>query len=200
LGIRDNTLILFLGDNGTGRSVTSRFQGKDYRGGKGGTTRRGHHVPLIASWPAIMKQGRVNHDLISCADFLPTICEAAGTAVPSDCDGVSFLPQLRGETGTPRDSIYMWYSPRQGKDLTVSESAFDLHHKLYRNGGFFDLKADPDEQSALTTLSADQAAAKARLQAALDKYKDARPAALDRQFQKSTKNRPEGRKNKKAAK
>ena len=58
--------------------------------------------------------------------------------------------------------------------------AFDHHHKLYRTGQFFDLKADPDERSAFTTLSPDQVAAKAKLQSVLDQYKDARPAALDR--------------------
>jgi arylsulfatase A len=81
LGIRDNTLLLFLGDNGTGKGLTSRFKGTNYEGGKGTTTARGTHVPLIASWPAVMKTGRVNRDLISSADFLPTICEAAGVKV-----------------------------------------------------------------------------------------------------------------------
>ncbi len=187
LGIRDNTLVLFLGDNGTSPKVTSRFRGADYRGGKGTATRRGHHVPFIANWPAVIKQGRVNGDLISSTDFLPTICEATGIAIPAGCDGVSFLPQLRGEKGTPRDALYIWYSPRQKLDLTVDEFAFDQHHKLTRTGQFFDLKADPDERSALATLSPDQAAAKAKLQAVLDRYKDARPAELDRQFEESTK-------------
>ena len=44
----------------------------------------GMHVPFIASWPAVMKQGRVNGDLISSTDFLPTICEAAGVPVPAE--------------------------------------------------------------------------------------------------------------------
>ena len=64
-GIRDRTLVLFLGDNGTGRGVTSRFQGEDYPGGKGTTTRRGTHVPLIASWPGHISQGKVCEDLIA---------------------------------------------------------------------------------------------------------------------------------------
>jgi len=176
LGMRDNTLVLFLGDNGTHKNVTSRFHGANYRGGKGTTTRRGQHVPFIASWPGVMKQGRVSGDLICTTDFLPTLCEAAGIPVPADCDGVSFLPQLRGEKGSPRDALYAWYSPPdQSPDLTVHEFAFDHHHKLYRTGQFFDLKTDPDERSALTTLTLGQAAARARLQAVLDQYKDARP-------------------------
>jgi len=198
LGIRENTLLLFLGDNGTHRAVTSRFRDVNFKGGKGTTTHRGHHVPLIASWPAVMKQSRVNSDLISCADFLPTLCEAAGIPIPEGCDGVSFLPQLRGEPGTPRDSIYIWYSPRQSLDLTVKEFAFDQQHKLYRSGQFFDLQTDPDEKSALTgALSRDQLTAKAKLQAVLDQYTTARPAALDLQFQNAMKDRPAAPKKKK---
>ena len=181
LGIRDNTLLMFIGDNGTGRGATSRFKGADFPGGKGSTTHGGHHVPFIASWPAVMKQGRVNRDLISCADFLPTLCAAAGAPVPAGLDGISFLPQLKGEPGTPREAIYMWYSPRQSKDLTVKELAFDHEHKLYRTGELYDLRADAQEK---TPLAGDHPA-RAKLQSVLDQYKDARPVALDRQFEQS---------------
>jgi arylsulfatase A len=186
LGIRDNTLLMFLGDNGTNRSVTSRLNGADYQGGKGTTTRRGHHVPLVASWPDAMKQGRVNRDLISSADFLPTICEAAGVKVPSNVDGVSFLPQLRGERGAPRQWLYCWYSPRQRQDLTVREFAFDHRYKLYRTGQLFDLEADPFEEQPLdaAALAGDQKAAAAKLQVVLDRFREARPAELDVQFQR----------------
>ena len=180
LGIRENTLLLFLGDNGTHSSVTSRFKGADYRGGKGRTTANGTHVPLIASWPAVMKEGRVCQDLIGTTDFLPTLCEAAGIPVPETCDGVSFLPQLKGDPGTPREVLYHWYSPRQRPDLTVTEYAFDHNHKLYRDGRFYDLRVDPAENSSLAAGSAPEA--RSKLQAVLDRYADARPAGLDRAF------------------
>ena len=107
--------ILFLGDNGTGRGVTSRFRGEDYPGGKGTTTRRGMHVPLIASWPAVIARGEVNRDLVSSVDFLPTLCEAAGVAVPSNVDGVSFLPQLRGEKRhAARVALLLVFAPATG--------------------------------------------------------------------------------------
>ena len=192
LGIRDNTLLIFLGDNGTHSTVTSRFAGGDYQGGKGTTTARGHHVPLIVSWPKVIKQGRVSRDLISSVDFLPTICQAAGIESPSKLDGVSFLPQLRAEPGTPREWVYMWYSPRQRLDLTVHECVFNQDYKLYRDGRFFRLQDDPFEQRPLetTALNAADSAARVKLQAALDQFADARPAELDQQFAESMKSGP----------
>jgi arylsulfatase A len=199
LGLRENTLLLFLGDNGTHGSITSRFRGTDYRGGKGSTSSRGTHVPLIASWPAVLRQGRVCRDLISSTDFLPTLCEAAGMPAPDNLDGVSFLPQLRGETGSPRDWLYTWYSPRQRMDLGVRECAFDHDFKLYRDGRFFDLRADPFEERAplAASLSAEQTAAKTKLQGALDRFTNARPVALDRQFEAQMQERETDRKKKK---
>lgn len=191
LGIRDNTLLIFTGDNGAHSSITSRFQGRDYQGGKGRTTNNGHHVPLIVSWPAVMKQGRVCSDLVSCADFLPTLCAAAGAPLPDSVDGVSFLPQLLGGPGTPRECIYAWYSPRQGPDMTVREYAFDRDYKLYRDGSFFDLKADPLEKAPLQQpLTGKAASARKRLQACLDRYQDARPAELDATFKAAAKDMP----------
>ncbi len=196
LGIRDNTLLIFLGDNGTHSSLTSRFRGSDYRGGKGSTTRRGTHVPLIVSWPAAIDQGSVNGDLISSVDVLPTLCEAAGVSVPEGTDGVSFLPQLRGQEGAPRRWIYFWYSPRQRPDMTVREFALDHRYKPYRDGRFFDLAADPDEQSSLGVgqLEGGAASAAAKLQQVLDRFEGARPPELDRAFAQPVEPRaePEG--------
>ena len=192
LGIRDNTLLIFLGDNGTGRGVTSRFKGADYPGGKGTTTAHGYHVPLIASWPATIKPGQVSRDLISSTDFLPTICAAAAIPVPANVDGVNFLPQLQGEKGTPREWLYSWYSPRQGANTTVREFAFNHDYKLYRSGQFFNLGEDPREKTPLTvaTLTGPAAAAARKLQAALDQFKDARPAELERKPGKTQADQP----------
>jgi arylsulfatase A len=199
LSIRDNTLLIFIGDNGTHSSVTSQFKGSSFQGGKGKTTHRGHHVPMIASWPGVIKPGRVSSDLISGADFLPTICEAAGVSIPGNVDGVSFLSQLRGEKGTARDWLYSWYSPRQGADMNVREFAFDHQFTLYRTGQLYDLMADPEETKPLNlaTLSGESATAAKKLQAALDQFKDARPTELDQQFQQSLKGDEKPKKKKK---
>jgi arylsulfatase A len=148
-------------------------------GGKGSTTAAGMHVPLIVSWPGKIASGAVLEDLVDSTDILPTICEAAGIRIPPDwvLDGQSFLPQLRGEPGRPRQWIYSWYSPR-GEPLR--EFAFDQRYKLYRGGRFFDWSADPEEQHPLEVarLTGEAAQAARKLQAVLDQYRDARPAHL----------------------
>lgn len=189
LKLRENTLILFLGDNGTARGMISQFQGKEYRGGKGTTTRQGTHVPLIASWPARISKAAVNQDLIGAVDIFPTLCEAAGIAAPKGCDGRSFLPQLTGEKGNPREWLYCWYSPRQRAELRVQEFVFDQHYKLYRSEEFFDLKKDPFEQRPLKPGEQRGEAAEAvtKFRKVLEQFKDARPQSLDREFQEAMK-------------
>ncbi|MFM8470386.1 MAG: sulfatase-like hydrolase/transferase [Limisphaerales bacterium] len=183
LTLRDNTLILFLGDNGTGRGTRSMMGDKLVIGGKGTTTEFGMRVPLIANWPGKLAAGKAHADLVDSADFLPTLLDAAGVKAPAALkfDGRSFLPQLRGEPDQPREWIYSWYSPRQGADLTVRELAFNHRYKLYRDGKFFELAKDIEEKQPLTvaSLTGESAAAAKVLQGALDQFKDARPAQLD---------------------
>ncbi len=181
LGIRDNTMLVFLGDNGTSPAMSSRFNGAEYRGGKGSTTMRGTHVPLIVNWPARGRAGSVTADLVAAVDVLPTLCEAAGVPVPDGADGTSFLPQVRGELCEPRDWIYSWYSPRLAAERTVREYAFDQRFKLYRTGEFFDLVADPDERRSLPveSLPPQAAAACVKLTKALDRFASARLPELD---------------------
>src|SRR3954469_6231995 len=64
LKLRDKTLILFLGDNGTGKGVNSKLRGVAYRGGKGTTNARGMHVPMLANWPGHVRPKSTNDDFI----------------------------------------------------------------------------------------------------------------------------------------
>ena len=181
-GLRDNTLVIFLGDNGSGAGTRSMMGERVVIGRKGRTLDAGMHVPLIANWPGHHAKGSVCADLVDTTDVLPTLCAAAGVAInePEQLDGRSFLPQVLGETGHPREWLYAWYSPRQGNDKSVREFAFNHRFKLYRSGKFFDLTKDPDEISPLpvASLAGDAAKAAAALQGALDHFKDARPSHL----------------------
>lgn len=179
LGLRERTLLIFLGDNGTNPAVTSRFNGQPYRGGKGSSTARGTHVPLIVSWPGQVAAGKVNENLISSADFFPTLCEACELPVPKGLDGISFWPQLRGESAQAREILYCWYARNGGRKPNF-EYAMTAEYKLYGDGRFFALKSDPFEAAplALSSLTGAPAAAARRLQAELDKYATARRDAV----------------------
>lgn len=177
LGIRDRTLLLFTGDNGTGKGTRSMMGDRVVIGGKGTTRETGMRVPLIASWPGQIASGQVCADLVDSTDFLPTICEVAGLSPDWKADGRSFLPQLRGAKGSPRAWYYSWYAPH---GVLVGEFAATARYKLYRTGQFYDLGTDPEEKGPLQvgTLEGDAAAAAKLLQSALDQYKDARPTKL----------------------
>jgi arylsulfatase A len=170
LGLRENTLVLFTADNGTHRSIESRLGDKIIRGAKGRTTDAGTHVPLVASWPGTMPAGRVCDDLIDFTDFLPTLVEAAGARLPRDLprDGRSFLPQLRGQEGNPREWVFCHYFRDAGD--AVQCYARDKRWKLYTSGKLFDVPADPLEEHPITFGAGDMEAAAARqkLQAVLD--------------------------------
>jgi arylsulfatase A len=195
LSLRENTLVLFVGDNGTGAGTRSMMGDKVVIGAKGTTNTFGMHVPCIASWPSKIASGKVSDNLVDSTDFLATICDAVGvsTAAAGKIDGRSFLPQLKGETGSPRPWVYSWYAPH-GENLR--EFAFDQHYKLYRSGEFFDVAADPEEKKPLkvNSLTGEAADAAKKLDAALHQYDGARPASLP----VPTKTEAKGKKAKKA--
>ena len=112
-GVRDNTLIIFTGDNGTDTPIVTPWNGTKVVGGKGTMSDTGTRVPLIASWPAgIQKPGRVVDDLVEFTDVFPTLCEVTGAKLPKNHpgDGASIVPVLRNQADARRkDWIYIWY-------------------------------------------------------------------------------------------
>ncbi|MHC4678048.1 MAG: sulfatase-like hydrolase/transferase, partial [Planctomycetota bacterium] len=104
LGLRENTLLLFTGDNGTHQSIKSELAGRVIQGAKGETTDAGTRVPLIANQPGVVASGKVCGDLVDFSDFVPTFAELTGAKAPDGMimDGRSFLPQLHGKKGNPR--------------------------------------------------------------------------------------------------
>jgi arylsulfatase A len=180
LGLRENTLILFTGDNGTAVGIASRMQdGGTIDGGKGSTTDAGTHAALIANWRGTIPAGKVRGDLVDFSDILPTLAEVSGAPLPEGVtiDGRSFLPQLRGRKGNPRDWIFCWYQSDPGDQL--HRFARDRRWKLYdqsnaaRAGKLFDVEADRLEQNPIEPGQGGNEAAQARtrLQAVLDSMK-----------------------------
>lgn len=175
LHLRENTLVIFTGDNGTAPSIISSLHGKPYQGGKGKTIDSGTHVPLIVSCPK-GQTGKVNYNLIDFTDFLPTMCEAAGTDIPrtSGLDGRSFYAQLKGKTKKARQWVYCWYAPQQVCDEKAAVFARSHRYKLYRSGVFYDVQNDFNETTPISKkdMTREQRKIYDSLSKAIDKYEE----------------------------
>ena len=112
LSIAKNTVFIFCADNGTHGPVTSVWGDNrtKIKGGKMTMTDRGSRVPLLVSWPGKIKSGSQCDDLVELADFLPTFLELASAPEPKQSiDGTSFLPQLLGKKGSPKEWVHIEY-------------------------------------------------------------------------------------------
>ncbi len=95
LQIRDNTLVIFLTDNGPQQP---RYNG-GLRGRKSWTYEGGIHVPCFVQWPKELAGGGALGQLAAHIDLLPTILDACQVELPQglSIDGISLLEQLRGQ-------------------------------------------------------------------------------------------------------
>jgi len=137
LRMRENTVIIFMGDNGTASKYAERSSigGKQLSGKKGTMLECGSLVPATISWPGKIKPGRISNQLIDACDFLPTLAELTGAPMPTDrvIDGKSFLPLLFNESASHRDWIFMelgnqWYVRDANWKLTREEKLFDMRN------------------------------------------------------------------------
>ena len=164
LKLRDNTLIVFMGDNGTAGQAAGigRVNGKKIIGKKGSMQECGSLVPMIVNWPGVIKKPGVSNSLIDAADFVPTFAEIAGAALPTNnvLDGKSFAYQLRGGKGTARE----WIFTGLGNDWYVRSANW----KLMRSGDLYDMRKAPFEEP-LAVMDEKTTIEKQKLQAVLDK-------------------------------
>jgi arylsulfatase A len=201
LKLRENTLVLFAGDNGTaGGHASATVKGRRLSGQKATMLEGGSLVPLIASWPAETPAGKVSQDLIDFSDFFPTFAELAGGKVPEGVtiDGRSFAAQLQGRQGAPREWIYV--------ELQGQWYARTARWKLNNAGELFDMSAAPFVEKPVPpgTGDAEAMAARARLQAVLDQLnpaagKQSAPRPLGAKKQGRAKKAAAGRKKKRSA-
>ena len=177
LDLLRNTVFVFTSDNGTHHTLASRLGDDTIVGDKGALTDAGTHVPLIVNAPGLVAGGRVVDDLIDFADFLPTLADAAGLALPPQdhADGRSFWERLRGEPGQPREWLYTYYFPRPfatafDTPYTHPEVVYvrDKRYKLYGSGELFDVRADPAEEKPLPASDVASQSVRRKLQSALD--------------------------------
>jgi uncharacterized sulfatase len=158
LGLADNTIVVFFGDNGHLGPKDS----KPLRGSKGDLYEGGIREPLIVRWPGRAKPGSVCSEPVISNDFFPTLCEAAGLRKFKPNDGVSIVPLLRN-TGKPdREALY-WHLPHyHGQGISPSGAVRKGKYKLiewfeksidgvHTDGAFelYDLEKDLNEQNNL---------------------------------------------------
>jgi len=157
LKLRENTLIIVMGDNGTKAAFSYILEdGSEFVGAKGQCKINGLQVPLVLSFPGTIPEGTKYNGLVNITDIMPTICEAAGLKVPNenDLDGISFWPQVTGTSSTAhREHLFTWYNANramtdQTKLITFAQELNFKRYgpdKNYPKGRFFDLRSDPFE-------------------------------------------------------
>ena len=195
MDVRNETLIIFTSDNGTGRKFTGHIGGRAIRGGKSMTSESGVNIPFIANWPGTTPGGRVSRELLDFTDIIPTFADLAGQPVPGKdkVDGVSAAAYLRGKA---KQTERTWILAMGGKNnARVSDKGVenawyfrdrvvrDRRYKLYvgidrKPQKFIDLLKDPDEKNDITGRESKPAlAARSRLEALISQWpqRDADP-------------------------
>jgi arylsulfatase len=154
LKLDSNTLVLFTSDNGPTHNVggaDSTFfkSAGTLRGLKGSLYEGGIRVPFVAYWPGTVKPGTVCDEPFYFPDVLPTLCELAGSDVPTGVDGVSIVPTLLGRPGQKHHEFLYWEFPAYGGQQAVRAGDWKAVRQNLSRGGvkteLYDLKADPSE-------------------------------------------------------
>jgi len=172
LGLAEQTLIIFLSDNG-GRCVfgpdlkpkpNAFTDNLPLREGKGELYEGGIRVPYIFRWPGRIKPGTVCHEPVTTVDLYPTLVEiAGGTPEPRyPLDGVSLMPCLRDHRAKlNRDALY-WYYPnfsggpnKEGKWASIPRAAIRarryklIEYLIEDRPELYDLESDIGERHNL---------------------------------------------------
>ena len=161
LGLADNTIFIFMTDNGTAngakfKGLTSEaVQGYNagMRGKKSSVYEGGHRVPLFIHWPAgKLVGGRDVDSLAAHIDLLPTLAELCGIKVdePERLDGVSFATHLRDAAPAPRKHLVVQFQggayfsgpPAKGEHVCIIKDRW----RLINGGELYDIKADPSQR------------------------------------------------------
>lgn len=119
--IYEDTLVIFLSDNGCPADLHGACSNAPLSGYKRWLAEGGIRVPYIVSWPGHLPAARIDHRQVSSLDILPTAAALAHAKLPTDrvYDGVDLLPFLDGrDPGTPNPRLY-W---RDGVDFAMRDA------------------------------------------------------------------------------
>lgn len=145
LKLDDNTIVIYSSDQGF------------YIGDHGWYDKRWMYeeslkMPLIVKWPGVTKPGSINTNLVQNLDYAETFLELADTDVPSDMQGASLVPLLKGESPEDwRKSIYYHYYEYPSVHMVPRHNGIRtdryklIHFYEFDEWEFYDLETDPDE-------------------------------------------------------
>ena len=168
-GEYENTLILFLSDNGStperkGSETYAMLSNTPYRSYKAHTFEGGIASPLIVSWPKQLSQqaGRVRHGMCHIIDLLPTVLDAADVDFPSSFhgrqpiapDGASLMGMAKGAEALTRPLFY----EHQGSRAVYHEDWKLVADGIKRPWELFNLTDDPTEQQDVSKHFPERAA------------------------------------------
>ena len=154
--VEENTLIIFVGDNGTPENVT-----QDYPNGHSKSTlyEGGVRVPLIISGAGVSRSGEREDALINVSDLHATILQAVGTKLPGGINNsLGFHHLLQGEEGPQRKYNYIDFLSQGEGGHIIREQQYKLIVNVDQSQEFYDLENDSLEFNdlLLTGLSTDQ--------------------------------------------
>lgn len=140
LNLENNTIIVFVGDNGTNTAIQSYRGTHKISGGKGSAILNGTHVPLVFYVPGVSSPGTTRDALFDIMDMYPTLAELSNVTIANgEIDGVSQAEVISGSKDSVRDWIFMHYAPGWIHD--PARFVFNKEWKLYGNDLF--VKLDP---------------------------------------------------------
>jgi len=160
LGLYENTLIIFTSDNGPIGSYAPWFKSAGpFRNEtgfmKGSINEGGIRVPMIATWPGVIKSGSVSEHKAAFYDVMPTLGEVAGYKTPKTASGLSFLPALKGKKQKSPEFLY-WEFPSGGGQIAVRIGDMKaLRKKMDTENSkweLYDIKKDPEERNDISAL------------------------------------------------
>jgi arylsulfatase A-like enzyme len=152
--LEDNTLIVFLSDNGG--PLGNGTRNTPFRGRKGETLEGGIRVPFLLQWKSRLPAGRVDDRTIIQLDLFPTLLAAIGATPPADhkLDGVNLLPFLtdpKQTTATIHETLYWRFGPRRA----IRSANWKLQWNDPDQPRLYDLSKDPAESTDLSPANPD---------------------------------------------
>ena len=151
-GKEENTLVIFLSDNGagTGKGVANY----PLRGGKGNYFEGGIRVPCIIKWPGKINENLIIENFVSSLEIFPTILSAAGIDKNDSVilDGFDLMPLLSRENEKLERQEMYWES--RGK-FAARIGNWKIVDNIDEKG-FFDLSTDISERNDLTTIQSEK--------------------------------------------